>query len=293
MQADYHQPDTLEEAQALLAECPDAVLTAGGTDLLVQRRASGAQGPLISLRGIAELRGIHESHDLMIGAGTTLTEILDSARMQGDYPALIQSIEVLGSHQIRNVATLGGNLCNASPGADTAAPLIVYGARLKACSAGGGDSGACRTIAITDFFEGPGRTSLRPGEILRGILLDPPSPRLRSGFQRLGRIQMDIAIASLAVAFEWDGGQARQVRVAAGSVAPVPLRLQATEEMLEATALDPETLNKAATVAAAEVSPIDDIRASAAYRRELIAVFLRRAIRAALEAHGEAGGGTA
>jgi len=290
MQADYHQPQTLAEAQALLAACPDAVLTAGGTDLYVQRRANGVQGPLISLRGIAELRGIHEKQDLMIGAGATLTEIQGSTRIQRDYPALIRSIEVLGSHQIRNVATLGGNLCNASPGADTAAPLIVYGARLKACGGNGEDSCTCREIAITDFFEGPGRTSLRPDEILRGILLDPPSARLRSGFQRLGRIQMDIAIASLAVAFEWDGGQASRMRVAAGSVAPVPLRLQATEDMLEGTALDPETLNKASTVAAAEVTPIDDIRASAAYRRELIAVFVRRAVRSALESDAEMGG---
>jgi aerobic carbon-monoxide dehydrogenase medium subunit len=286
MQAAYHQPKTLEEAHAIMATCPDAVLMAGGTDLLVQRRAQNKVGPLISLRGIDELRGIHEKKDLMIGAGTTLTEIADNAIIRHAYPALVQSIEVLGSLQIRNVATLGGNLCNASPGADTAAPLIVYGARVKVCGGKESANCSCRSIAITDFFRGPGRTSLESGEILRGIVLDKPASELRSCFLRLGRIKMDIAIASLAVAFEWDGGMARRLRVAAGSVAPVPLRLSETEALLEGTALDADTLKSASAVAAAEVSPIDDIRASASYRRELIAVFLRRAISSALQPTG-------
>lgn len=283
MDLSYHRPSTLEEAQTLLAQTPGAVFVAGGTDLFVQRQARKIQGPIISLRGIDELRGIEQKDDLMIMAGEPLTRIMQHETIQRDYPALVRSIEVLGSHQIRNVATLGGNLCNASPGADTAPPLIVYGARARIRGRPDSDGNRCRSVAITEFFAGPGETCLQPGEILEGVVLDEPGPDLRSSFIRQGRVKMDIAIASLAVAFEWDGAKATGIRIAAGAVAPVPLRLTRTEAQLEGSSLDADVLARASVTAMDEVQPIDDIRASAEYRRDLIGVFVRRAVRAALE----------
>ncbi|MCC7383469.1 MAG: xanthine dehydrogenase family protein subunit M [Deltaproteobacteria bacterium] len=276
----YYRPHTLAEALELAAREPKARFIAGGTDLLVKLKKRRMEEPraLISLRNISELASL--SHDaageLVIGAGAPLSDVLLHPRVVEDYPALAASIQVLGSQQIRNVATLGGNLCNASPAADTAPALMIYGANAVLTRAAG-----ARRIAVESMFVGPGQTVIEPGEILTEVRIPKPSARARSAFLRKGRVQMDLAIASAAVLLELEGTRCTKARVAVGAVAPVPLRLLEVEAVLSGSELSPSVLAQAKELVRARVSPIDDLRSSAVYRRELVAVLVARAALAA------------
>jgi len=273
----YQRPTTLEDALACKLE-GGASLIAGGTDLVVHSRGRISDTPMISLRAIPELATIVDGDTLRIGATAPLADVGAHPRVCAMFPSLVDAIAVIGSRQIRNVATVGGNLCNASPGADTAPPLITFGARVElACPEGR------REVAVEDFFTGPGETRLTENEIMTAILLDDPRPSARSVFLRKGRIKMDIALASLALLVELDGRTCRSVRIAAGAVAPVPLRLTKTEAALTGREIDDATINAACEVARSEVRPIDDIRTTAEYRRALIGVFLERGLREVLE----------
>lgn len=272
----YHRPTTIDEVLSLAAANPGATFVAGGTDLMVQLRKRKRTAPpaMISLRRVDALRGIDRGPPLRIGAAATLTELLATDGVRTTFPALAASIDVLGSRQIRNVATLVGNLCNASPGADTAPPLLVHGARVRIAGPAGE-----RELPIDELFLEPGKTALVPGEIVTAVLVDDPAPNARATFLRRGRVKMDIAVASVAVLVELDGDRCTRARVAAGAVAPVPLRLRETEAILEGSRLDEDTLARAEAVARAEVSPITDIRSTADYRRNLVGVFVKRAAR--------------
>ena len=271
----YHRPRTLEEVFELCRQEPRARLLAGGTDLLVQLRSGRAEAPpaLISLRGVPELEGVTDGERLRIGAATALTDVAENALVAQRFPALIESIAALGSRQIRNVATLGGNLCNASPGADTAPPLLVHEARVELRS-----PSASRELALEDFFSGPGTTRIEEDEILAAVLLDTPAPGSRAVFVRKGRVAMDIATASVAVHLELDGERIVRARIAAGSVAPVPLRLRSVEALLEGCEPDVDLLQLAQVETSALIQPISDLRATADYRRKLTGVLLRRAL---------------
>lgn len=262
----YHRPKSVAEALALAGDTPGSRFIAGGTDLMVQMRVGKIATPsaIISLRNIDELSEISTDDGLRIGAGVPLEDLLKHPAL-ADYTALLESVRVLGSRQIRNVATLAGNLCNASPGADTAAPLLVYGTRIEAQSASG-----TREIAIEDFFKGPAQTALNAGELVTAILL--PTNTNRSAYLRKGRVSMDIATAGVAAL----GGD--KVRLAAIAVGPTPMRLTQAEAVLDGQNLNAETIELATNAAAKEVQPIDDIRASAEYRRQLVRVFVRRAL---------------
>ncbi len=282
----YYRPRSLIDAFELLAAVSDARWIAGGTDLLVQARKRSQSCGLISLRSIEELGNITTEPDggLRIGAAMVLSDVRKNRAVRKSCPVLCEAIDVLGSRQIRNVATLGGNLCNASPAADTAPALLALDARVELVSA---DSR--RELPLHDFILGPGKTALKVGEILSALLV--PS-QLESGacgqaFIRKGRVKMDLAIVSLAVSLSMDGDRCRDIRVAAGAVAPVPLRLIAAEDLLRDTELDDVAIAAAKESAMATVSPIDDQRASAFYRRQLVGVFLERAVR---RAAGLAGG---
>jgi len=184
----------------------------------------------------------------------------------------------VGGPQMRNRGTVGGNLCNASPAADTAAPLLVLGARVRLAGAGGE-----RTLALEEFFVGPGKTVLAPGEVLAEILVPPPPPRSGGDYQRRTRTAMDIAVVGVAAAVVLDGGTAcRDARLALASVAPTPLRAAAAEAVLRGKDLAPERIAEAARAAAGEARPIDDVRATATYRRAMVEVLTRRALTAAL-----------
>jgi len=189
------------------------------------------------------------------------------------FPALAEAITKLGSRQIRNVATVGGNLCNASPAADTAPPLLIYGASVELRDAGG-----TREVTVEDFLQGPGQTALRSGEILTAILLDPPADGTRSVFLRKGRVAMDLPISSVAALAERDGATWQRVRLAAGAVAPVPLRLRHSEAIVEGTNLDAGIRARARETARSEISPITDLRSTEDYRRHLTGVLVERAL---------------
>jgi carbon-monoxide dehydrogenase medium subunit len=273
---DYYRPRTFDEALELQEKIPGARFIAGGTDVMVKIRNGDLRPPaLISLRSIPELSGIEEEEVTRIGAMTTISELIEHPTLQKRYPVLVKAARRHSGPQIRNVATIGGNLCNCSPCADTATPLLVLDARIRLRSAAGS-----REAPLDELFRGPGETCLASGEILTDILLDTQPKDAKAAFLKKGRVSMDLAVASVAVLLEMDGTACRRARVAAGSVAPVPLRLKKVEELLEGNALSGKILYRAQETAAESVSPITDVRATEAYRRRLVGVYVRRAIEA-------------
>lgn len=275
----YYKPLTLDDALELKAKLPGSAFIAGGTDLMVKIRNGEAQPPdLISLRSVPELRGIEENGVTRIGAMTTISELLEHPTLGTRYPVLTEAAGRHSGPQIRNVATIGGNLCNCSPCADTATPLLVLDARVRLRKAN-----EIRELPLHELFKGPGETCIAQGEILTDILLDPPREKVVATFMKKGRVQMDLAVASCAVLLEMEGDTCRRARIAAGSVAPVALRLEKVEEMLEGKVISKELLAQIQEVAAESVSPITDIRTTEEYRRRIVGVYTRRAIEQLLD----------
>ena len=272
----YFRPRSLDELWELKEAWPDAGYVAGGTDTLFanRRRPAGGAQTYISLRSLPELCRIEwDESGLRIGSGVTIQALIDHPGLGRSYPALVEAGRTLGSQQIRNVATLGGNLCNASPAADMAPPLLVHEARLVLRSPGG-----CREIPVEELFLGPGKTALAGLEILEAVLIEPATPGARSMFLGSGRVRMDIARASVAVLVERAGTRCTKVRLAAGAVAPTPLRLRTVEGLLEGAEITSDLLARAQEMARSSVAPITDLRAHADYRRQLVGVFVKRAM---------------
>ncbi len=276
---DYYRPHTAERACQLKRSLADARYVSGGTDLLVQIKNGVAQPEaLISLRQVDELRGIETAGETTwIGAATPVAEVIDHSLVRKRHPVLAEALGLLGSEQIRSVATIGGNLSNASPCADSAPPLLVYGARLRLVGPDGE-----REVAMAELFVGPGQTCLGPHELLAAIGLGPPPIGSRGLFMKKRRVRMDLAQVNLAVLLVLapDGTTCRSARIAAGAVAPVPLRLREVESLLAEKKLDARAIDEAAELAAQCISPISDIRASADYRRAIVRAYLRRALSA-------------
>lgn len=273
---EYHRPRSLEEAWRLLEAQPDARLVAGGTDVLVRLREGRYHPPaLVSLRRVESLRRIEPGRVWTIGAGVTVAELLEHGELAAAFPVLVEAGRRLGSVQIRSAATVGGNLCNASPCADLAPPLLVLEARARIASAAGE-----REVPLPEFFVGPRRTALAPGEVLSALVVEAPPAGARATFLKQGRVRMDIALASVAVRLDLEGARCVQARVAAGSLAPTPTRLTEVEALLAGTELDDATLARARAAAEREVRPITDVRASAEYRRHLAGALVARAVRA-------------
>ncbi len=273
--AEYKKPQTLEEALRLKEAQAGARFIAGGTDLLVQLKNKSIAAPLalISLRSISDLKGIAIGEKTRLGACTPISDILSNQGIAERYPVLFEAASHLGSVQIRNVATIGGNLCNASPCADTSLPLLVLDAKVELQGREG-----TRQVALEDFYRGPGQTCLNPGELLVAILLDPPRPHAKSIFFKKRRVAMDLAQASVAMLLELEGDICRFARIAAGSVAPTPMRLKPVEALLEGKKLTSELIAEAQALASRTISPITDLRASADFRRQIIGVFIKRGI---------------
>jgi carbon-monoxide dehydrogenase medium subunit len=282
--AAYYRPDSLQEVWRILSAEEEASLVAGGTDLLVRARQKKAVLPptLVSLRRVAELRGIEEGETFRIGPLSTMAECAEHPGIRARLPALSRAAGMMGSVQIRNLATVGGNLCNASPCAEIATPLLVHGARVEIA-----DPSGRREVPLEELFRGPGLTCLERGEVLASVLVDAPPPESRALYQRRGRVRMDLAQASLALRVELEGGRCRLARAAAGAVAPTPLRLPEVEALLEGERLSPAVLDRAVELAEKGVRPISDLRAGAAYRRHMVGVFTRRGLER-LAAGGEA-----
>lgn len=274
----YAAPRSLQEAVALLA-AGDVTVLAGGTDLMLQSRAGRAplRPTLMNIRRIAELRGIAEADgSVRIGALTTITELRNSALVRGRFHALWQACDHFASDQVRNAGTIGGNVCNASPAGDTVVPLLVLDARVVLAS-GRNDALATRSLPLAEFVTGPGRTARAADELLVGLELPLPPPDSISAFFKLGtRPALDISVITIGLAARQAGRRLHEVRVAFGAVAPRPVRAPAVEAALEGRALDDATIEAAGAAADRDIRPIDDVRATEWYRREMVGNMLRR-----------------
>jgi aerobic carbon-monoxide dehydrogenase medium subunit len=280
---EYHQPKSLAEAARILADLGGkGRVLAGGTDLIVQME-TGRHRPeaLVYVGGIPDLRRIawSETDGLTIGATATLRDVENHPAVIAHYPALHQGAKEVGSVQIRNLATLAGNVCNAAPSADTSPALLAYDAAVEVV----GVEAAPRIVGVADFWTGPGITALRPGELVASIRLPAPAPGRRSYYRKLAvRKAMDLAMVGLTVALVPNGGAPRDVRIALGAVAPVCLRATNAEACVERGGAS--AIAEAAALAEAAASPIDDQRASAAYRREMVRVLTASALTELLQA---------
>lgn len=283
----YLQPASIEEALSALASLGEgAHLLAGGTDLLVRmKRNITVPTHVINLKKIPDLNVIRADGAaavLRLGALTTLGEIESSPVVKEHCPVLAATAGKMASAQVRNLATVGGNLCNASPAADTAPPLLALDAAARILSPRGE-----RMLPLSAFFTGPGQTALARDEILAEVLVPLPAPGTVAAYLKHGiRRAMDIAIVGVAVCLRTGPGnppRAEHVRIALGAVAPTPIRAYAAERVLAEKGLGEDAINEAARTASLETRPISDIRSSAEYRTEMVRVLTRRAIRQCLE----------
>ncbi len=258
-----------------------AIPYAGGTDLIVQWKRGGAPsaGVAVDIKRIDLLRRIAvEEGTLFLGPCVPLARVAADELVKKHCPVLAEAASIVACPQVRNRATLGGNVCNASPAADTAVPLILSDALFEIRSASGR-----REVPACDFFTGPGETVLKPGELLTGIRISlvgggkPAARTVFSAYRKFGtRPAMEIAVVSVGASLALDKGKVVRARVAFGSVAPTPLRGRATEASLEGNHLGDDVLDAARRAAMEEISPISDVRASAGYRRELTGILLGR-----------------
>jgi CO/xanthine dehydrogenase FAD-binding subunit len=282
----YLEPTNLEQARSMLAGNQGARIVAGGTDLVVASRSGKAPLPerLIAIHRLKELAGIHAEAKggLRIGALTTHVDLEISELVRESWSALSDASALVGSPATRHMGTVGGNVCNASPAMELGSPLLVFDATIELASAGG-----VRSVLFSSFVTGPGRTSAHQGEILIAVVLPPllGPGRAGSAYVRLEyRLAMEIAIVGAAAVVRLDDGdRCIEARVALTAVAPTCVRATETEEMLRGKALDSDLLKRAAGAAAASARPIDDVRASADYRRAMVPVMVERALTMALE----------
>lgn len=274
----HHTPTTLTEAIGLLAQANgSAQVIAGGTDLVLQMR-NGLKAPqtVINIKRLPELKGIEydEATGLRLGALTTLRQIHRSPLIQTHYPILSHAASQMASEQIRAFATVGGNLCNGSPSADQATPLLALDASVQLAGPQG-----TRALPLHEFFLGPGQTALRPGELLQWISV-PPLAGQAIFLKHIPRAFMDISVVCVALRLAMAEGLCQEARIVLGAVAPTPLRARQTEALLTGEALTTERIQAAAGAAAAESRPIDDAKGSAWYRRHMVGVLVRRGLSA-------------
>lgn len=282
---DYYSPHSLKEALSLLESRQGVAVLAGGTDLMVQMKERRARpSAVIDVKGVPELNRLNltETGTLFIGAAVPLARIVSYGQVKSFSPMLFEACSLVGSWQLRNRATMGGNICNAAPSADTAPPLLTLSARAIVA----GPEGS-RPIPMADFFVGPGKTVITDKEILLGVEVPPlQGPCGDSYLRHIPRQEMDIAIAGVASLLLFDGeGVCREARIALGAVAPTPMRSLRAESILSGRPLTGQTIEEAAREASEEARPISDIRASASYRREMVRVLTIRSITIAWERH--------
>ncbi len=281
---EYLDPPTLAEAVGHLAEHGASTrLLAGGTDLLLLMQADAASAAFVlDVRRIPELQAIEydEAKGLTLGAAVTLRSVETSPLVRRRYLHLASSASEIGSVQVRNLGTVGGNVCNAAPSADMAPALLT----LEATARIAGSRGE-RVVPLDAFFLGPRQTVLQPDEILVSLHVPPPAARSGGAYVKLKvRPALDIAMVGVAATVRLaPDGTIQRARVALGAVAPTPLRVPEAEALLEGQALTADLLAEVGRVAAAASRPISDVRASAEYRREMVAVLTRRAVRQAAE----------
>ncbi len=282
---DYHEPKSLEEACRLLGELGEkARPLAGGTDLIVNLKKKVMEADhLIGLTRLEELRRIEDAGGgLELGGCITAAELADSPLVRERFPALAEGASRLGSPLIRNLATAAGNLVSARPAADLPPPLMAYGAAVALSGPAGS-----RSVPLEEFFEGPGSTVMGQEEILSSIRITPDSERHGGAYLKLGiRETLEISIVNVASYIGMNGDTINSARIVLGAVAPTPIRARSAEDVLRGERPSEALFEEAARAAAQDARPIDDFRASAAYRRDMVAVLTRRTLESALQRIG-------
>ncbi|HEU4689601.1 MAG TPA: FAD binding domain-containing protein [Vicinamibacterales bacterium] len=284
------EPATLTEALSHLAHEGDAgAALAGGTDLLLRIRRGGRKyRSVINLKFVPGLTGLawDDQRGLTMGALTTFRAIEHDPHARRHYHALVEAARVIAGVQLRNLATVGGNIGNASPSADSVPPLVALGATIEIASTSG-----MRVVPVESCITGPGKTVLAPGEIFTTIHIPAPSTRSGNAFSRFSpRAAMDIGIASVAASVTLDtDGRCADCRIALGAVSPIPLRATASEAALRGERLTPALADLAGELAAAATRPISDIRGSASYRRAIVRTLTTRVIQQAAARAATAG----
>jgi len=270
---EYLKPDSIKETISILSQFGEkAQILNGGTDLIVEMRDKVVQPEyVVDIKAIPGIDKItySEQDGLHIGATVTLNEVSDSKIVQEHYPILAEACKTVGSYQVRNRATLVGNICNASPAADTAPPLLVLEAKVNIVGSDGE-----KTILLNQFFVGVKKNILKRGEIVTSVTVPHVEDEWTGVYLKQGRRKdVDLATVGVAVVCIRD-----EIRIALGAVAPTPVRAFKTEALLRGKTIDESILEKAGKSALTEVSPISDVRSSQEYREEIIKVLVRRAI---------------
>jgi CO/xanthine dehydrogenase FAD-binding subunit len=267
----YFLPKTLEEAVKYLSENNDAKVLAGGTDLIVKWKKTGLPDMhLMDIRGIDNFGKIYElPGGLFIGAGATIEQIESCEKIKKCYPILSEAASKVASVQVRNLATVGGNSCNAAPSADTVLPLIVYGAEAVIISTSGE-----RSCLLKDFFTGPGKTVMAPGEMLKGFMLPKPNAFTTASFAKHSRrAGMDLATVGVAVSLcvnKKEDKKAKDILIALGAVGPIPVFVKGLEKFDGADIFSDKIIEEIAELSCSQASPISDIRGSKDYRSKMI-----------------------
>jgi CO/xanthine dehydrogenase FAD-binding subunit len=281
----YEAPKTVADAVKMLAAHGEkARPLCGGTDLIIQMRA-GLRRPeyVVDVKNIPDLRRISFDlqHGLRLGAAVPAIEISENADMRRYYPGLTEAAHLIGSLQIQSRASVGGNLCNGSPAADTTPGLIALGAKARVV----GPKGE-RTIAVEDFCTGPQRTVLEAGELLVDFHIDAPARHSSDAYLRfIPRNEMDIAVVGVggSVTLDLADDRITDARIALGAVGPTPIFAKEASQALVGKKIDNATIERAAQLAIAAASPIDDMRGTAEYRRHVTGVLTRRVLAKAIE----------
>lgn len=279
---EYHAPKTLSEACVLLDELGEKSIVLGGGSDLLHKMKNGHLTPehVVSLKHMAHLREVrHEDgRGIVIGALVTPNGVYTSPLLQERYLSLPMAAHEMGNPQVRNRGTVGGNICNASPLADLPPLLIALNASVKVVEYAGE-----RIVPLEDFICGPGKTLIKRDEILAEVII-PDQPATGSTYIKFGlRKSGALAVVGVAVAVTVKDGVLVEARIVMGAVAPVPMRAKDAEAILKGQTITDALLERAADSAAAECKPITDLRGSAEYRREMIRVLTRRALRKAID----------
>ncbi len=277
----YERPETITDATALLENAPDrAFVLAGGTDLLVRMQNDDFEAELVvDIKSIAGMTEISETQDaFVVGAGVPCAALSENAALVAAWPGVVEAANLIGSTQIQGRCTMAGNLCNASPAADSVPALVAAGAQVRIA----GPSGL-RTAAVEDVPQSPGKTSLKKGEFIEAIELAKPGPRSGDAYLRfIPRTEMDIAVVGVGVRLVLDdAGVVTSARIALGAVGPKVLLVKEAADAVIGTGLDDAALDALATACSDAATPIDDKRGTVEFRKEVAGVLARRAARIA------------
>ena len=278
----YESPESIEAALTLLRTEPDARVLAGATDIIPQIRGGRPEPKLmVDLKNIPQLINLSRANGTWtIGAATPVSQMAGHADFKADFPGLAEASSLIGSDQIQNRASWGGNLCNASPAADTVPAMIVNNTQAVIASNGG-----TRTLPVAEVATAPGKTSLQAGEFIIEFKIERPPPRTADAYLRfIPRTEMDIAVVDAGARITLDeAGNCTSAFIALGAVAPTVLRVPAAEEALRGKPITEETLAEMMAAARAACDPIDDKRGTRDYRTQVAGVLAKRAVLAAVE----------